>query len=204
MPKLQNNDQKKEESDYSKCENVKSSDSKKTVSSVQDVSNLWKPHSWCRAIRTTDGIEYEAAIIDHTENQRANVHFVGMEFKHNEIKPFSELKTSFGKKEREAQWRFLKLKDIPDVELNNQNSNKGFQQLLEEAMIKLEKKKAFLEKEIQSMKESRICKICMDKKINTVLLPCGHLLSCDECAASFNICPWCRKLIDSKVRMYFC
>ena len=268
MPKLQNNDQKKEESDYSKCENVKPSDSKKTVSSVQDFSNLWKPHSWCRAIRSTDGIEYEATIIDHIENQRANVHFFGMEIKHDEIKPLSELKTSFGKKERDAQWLFLKLKDSLDVELNNQNSKKGFQQLFEEAINKLEKNNDFSEKENRSMKESRnaiggniefpnlvpeyvetlevklknlerslqllinkikenqrkvkeyqikekenqrkenqrkesqICKICMDKKINTVLVPCGHLQSCDECAAFLNICPWCRKLIDSKLRVY--
>ena len=59
-----------------------------------------------------------------------------------------------------------------------------------------------LEKEIQHLKEAQVCKICIDKKINTVLLPCGHLVSCNECAYSLNKCPMCRKLINSKSRIY--
>ena len=29
----------------------------------------------------------------------------------------------------------------------------------------------------ESSKESRLCKICMDSSINTIILPCGHQVS---------------------------
>ncbi|MGH0192253.1 UNVERIFIED_CONTAM: hypothetical protein FKN15_020077 [Acipenser sinensis] len=56
----------------------------------------------------------------------------------------------------------------------------------------------------QSNKETEeyLCKICMDNKINVVLLPCGHLVSCLQCASALNRCPICRVSLQSYVRTY--
>ena len=45
------------------------------------------------------------------------------------------------------------------------------------------------------MKEARTCKICMDNEVEVVLLPCGHSVSCVNCADKLKNCPVCRKFI---------
>ncbi|XP_035215076.1 putative inhibitor of apoptosis isoform X2 [Stegodyphus dumicola] len=47
-----------------------------------------------------------------------------------------------------------------------------------------------------------LCKICMDKEVGVVFLPCGHLLACISCAPSLKLCPMCRKVIKATVRAY--
>ena len=59
-----------------------------------------------------------------------------------------------------------------------------------------------LEQENRRLKEARICKICMDNEVGVVFLPCGHLISCVNCAPSLKYCPMCRQSIDGKVKTY--
>ena len=66
----------------------------------------------------------------------------------------------------------------------------------------LKKSQQFFEKENQSLKESKFCKICMDNEINITLVPCGHFISCDDCASCLKFCPMCRKKINVKVKTY--
>lgn len=56
--------------------------------------------------------------------------------------------------------------------------------------------------ENQRLKDERVCKICRDKDSDMTFLPCGHMVSCQECAASLNKCPMCRIPIKKKVRTY--
>ena len=75
------------------------SDSKKPVSPMEDFAKDWKPHSRCRAICSSDGVEYEATLLEVIENTKnGKVHFVGMDSNLDEIKvscflPFKFLKT---------------------------------------------------------------------------------------------------------------
>jgi len=48
------------------------------------------------------------------------------------------------------------------------------------------------------------CKICFEKPINTVIIPCGHLCSCSSCVPSIksNLCPICRQNIKEIIRIY--
>ena len=50
------------------------------------------------------------------------------------------------------------------------------------------------------------CFVCMDNKSNSVLLPCGHLGVCIECAnaltTSTKTCPVCRQAIVNVQRVY--
>ena len=46
------------------------------------------------------------------------------------------------------------------------------------------------------------CKVCMDKKLEVVFIPCGHFVCCSSCAQSLSKCPYCRKVISSAVKTY--
>ena len=36
------------------------------------------------------------------------------------------------------------------------------------------------------------CKICYDRQVNSVFVPCGHVLACFSCANSLDACPICK------------
>jgi len=59
-----------------------------------------------------------------------------------------------------------------------------------------------LEKELQHLREQRTCKICMDREIGVVFLPCGHFVSCVHCAPALKDCPVCRHAIHATVKTY--
>ena len=46
------------------------------------------------------------------------------------------------------------------------------------------------------------CKICMEKVVNIMLIPCGHCF-CLNCSNTFTHCPICRSLVESKANIYF-
>jgi hypothetical protein len=56
--------------------------------------------------------------------------------------------------------------------------------------------------ENRQLKEARLCKICMDEDVDTVFLPCGHLVSCNSCARSLRNCPICRTFIRGTVKTF--
>ena len=59
-----------------------------------------------------------------------------------------------------------------------------------------------LEEENNELKDQILCKICMDKDVSIVFLPCGHLVSCDKCAPALKNCPICRNEIKSTVQTF--
>lgn len=65
-----------------------------------------------------------------------------------------------------------------------------------------EPKPESLEEEVRRLREARLCKICMDKEVGVVLLPCGHLVTCVLCASSLPRCPVCRENIKATVKTY--
>ena len=47
------------------------------------------------------------------------------------------------------------------------------------------------------------CRICFDRPVNTLLLPCKHLVMCESCAAMSNkTCPVCRGRVSEILRVY--
>lgn len=55
----------------------------------------------------------------------------------------------------------------------------------------------------EEIKEQHVCKICLDKKINVMLLPCGHIAFCNDCASSLKLCALCRTRIEDTRKAYF-
>ncbi|XP_060551216.1 uncharacterized protein LOC132712796 [Ruditapes philippinarum] len=59
-----------------------------------------------------------------------------------------------------------------------------------------------LKAENEKLKEMQTCKICMERPVNTTLLPCGHLVCCETCAGRLQRCPICRKRIKGTVKTF--
>ncbi|XP_048239818.1 uncharacterized protein LOC125373050 [Haliotis rufescens] len=57
-------------------------------------------------------------------------------------------------------------------------------------------------KETQQLKESSVCKVCLEDPANIVFLPCGHLVACAECTPALDRCPVCRTHIRGTVRVH--
>lgn len=55
---------------------------------------------------------------------------------------------------------------------------------------------------LQKLQREKLCKICMDRDIGIVLIPCGHLAVCAECSESLVKCPICCGDITQKVKTY--
>ena len=70
---------------------------------------------------------------------------------------------------------------------------------MKETMILNEKLK---ETERSVVAELRLCKICMENEMEITFLPCGHLMSCVNCAPVLKNCPICRRPIKGSVRTY--
>ncbi|XP_053430264.1 baculoviral IAP repeat-containing protein 7 isoform X2 [Nycticebus coucang] len=55
--------------------------------------------------------------------------------------------------------------------------------------------------ELRQLQEERMCKVCLDRAVAVVFVPCGHL-ACVECAPSLQLCPICRTPVHSRVRTF--
>lgn len=59
-----------------------------------------------------------------------------------------------------------------------------------------------MEEQLRKLQEERTCKVCMDREVSLVFIPCGHLVVCKECAPSLRKCPICRGTIKGTVRTF--
>ncbi|XP_061437328.1 baculoviral IAP repeat-containing protein 7-like [Lethenteron reissneri] len=59
-----------------------------------------------------------------------------------------------------------------------------------------------LEQELKRLQEQRTCKVCMDKDVSVVFVPCGHLVVCQDCAVSLGKCPICRAVVRGTIRTF--
>lgn len=57
--------------------------------------------------------------------------------------------------------------------------------------------------ENRRLKELNVCRVCMEQHIDTVFLPCGHLVCCATCSHALRNCPICRSLIRATVKAFF-
>ncbi|XP_008276362.1 E3 ubiquitin-protein ligase XIAP [Stegastes partitus] len=55
---------------------------------------------------------------------------------------------------------------------------------------------------LRKLQKEKQCKICMDRDICMVFIPCGHLVSCKECSDSLIVCPICCGAIAQKIKTY--
>ncbi|NXP55153.1 BIR7B protein, partial [Heliornis fulica] len=58
------------------------------------------------------------------------------------------------------------------------------------------------EEKLRRLQEERMCKVCMDRDVSVVFVPCGHLIACGECALNLRLCPICRAVIQESVKTF--
>lgn len=80
-----------------------------------------------------------------------------------------------------------------------ENHNKHLQsEVASESKLLNEAKEA-----VTKAKSANQCPICLSEEVSFVMVPCGHAL-CRSCMGSLqgNKCPYCRKVIQQKIRFY--
>ncbi len=85
-----------------------------------------------------------------------------------------------------------------DILLILQNENKTKEKIIQTKMRKL----LHLEDILSNMENK--CRICMEKEVNRLFLPCKHLASCDECVVFLKFCHICRSTISTVVSVLYC
>lgn len=50
--------------------------------------------------------------------------------------------------------------------------------------------------------DARMCKICYNRELRKVFVPCGHLVACAECAKNMKTCAVCRKPVIDTVQAF--
>ncbi|NXP11045.1 BIR7B protein, partial [Thinocorus orbignyianus] len=58
------------------------------------------------------------------------------------------------------------------------------------------------EEQLRRLQEERMCKLCMEGDVSVVFVPCGHLVTCEECSLNLRLCPICRAVIQGSVRTF--
>jgi Zinc finger, C3HC4 type (RING finger) len=61
-----------------------------------------------------------------------------------------------------------------------------------------------LRMENEKLKNCLICKCCSDRKVQTLNLPCRHIVFCEQCADMMDVCIACNVKILGTVRIFMC
>ncbi|XP_013194436.1 E3 ubiquitin-protein ligase MYLIP [Amyelois transitella] len=54
----------------------------------------------------------------------------------------------------------------------------------------------------RSAGETLACRVCMDNAMDTLFLPCRHVVCCEECAPRCDRCPLCRSEIENSMHIF--
>lgn len=68
-------------------------------------------------------------------------------------------------------------------------------------------KQKVLHEQVVQLEESRVCKICFERTVDTILFPCSHFCLCHDCTIAVvkknKKCPICRSTIERSSLCYF-
>eukprot|EP01018_Ginkgo_biloba_P011710 Gb_03748 [translate_table: standard] len=56
-------------------------------------------------------------------------------------------------------------------------------------------------KEADTARAAWSCRVCLSSEIDTIVIPCGHVL-CQRCCSAVSRCPFCRRQVSKALRMY--
>ena len=60
-----------------------------------------------------------------------------------------------------------------------------------------------LKTKTEEMRAQVTCKVCLERSVGFVFLPCGHMVCCEDCAWVMRECPVCRKDIKGMIKSSF-
>ena len=85
-------------------------------------------------------------------------------------------------------------KNLDIMEMKKNDYEKSFEKI--EKVIKKRKQEYLKTKDVME------CSICMERKVDCVLVPCGHLY-CSQCIVGFEQCPHCRSVPKKIQKLFF-
>ena len=112
------------------------------------------------------------------------------------------------------------MNDLDKCLLQNSQLKKDLQKADEIALDKNElttAKSALAEIQVElkdvtnRLNDQNTCKVCMEQKVDTAFLPCGHVVCCQACATvtmsrvnqqGVATCPICRVALQNKIKVY--
>ncbi|CAM6095372.1 unnamed protein product [Calypogeia fissa] len=56
-------------------------------------------------------------------------------------------------------------------------------------------------KEVEAARTAWTCRVCINNEVDTIVVPCGHVL-CHRCSAAVTRCPFCRRAVSKALRIY--
>merc|ERR1712130_369122 len=56
--------------------------------------------------------------------------------------------------------------------------------------------------EKDTLEDEDMCKICMDNRVDCVMLECGHMCPCLQCGKQLSECPICRAYVIRVVKIF--
>lgn len=74
--------------------------------------------------------------------------------------------------------------------------------IIPSVILKLNSEFKEMMNDYQTLKEQKLCKICLDEDVGVLFEPCGHLCCCASCAAPLKQCPICRQQIKKSIRAF--
>ncbi|KFO77784.1 Baculoviral IAP repeat-containing protein 7-B [Cuculus canorus] len=90
----------------------------------------------------------------------------------------------------------------PECEFLLRSKGREFVNHVQESFANTPLSPVSTEEQLRRLREERICKVCMDRDVSVVFVPCGHLVACEECASNLRSCPICRAVIRGCVRTF--
>ncbi|XP_049867126.1 E3 ubiquitin-protein ligase RNF34 [Pectinophora gossypiella] len=105
---------------------------------------------------------------------------------------------------REAELEALSVKQLKELLARNRVEYRGCLEradLLERARTLYRDHHKYKD-DVDSLPLEECCKICMAARLECVLLECGHIAACTQCARQLAECPICRRYVVRAVRFF--
>ncbi|XP_074601193.1 E3 ubiquitin-protein ligase RNF34-like [Brevipalpus obovatus] len=154
------------------------------------------PHTSSSPLQTSDSYITEGSVDIPNENKSSNI---SDDSSSNDYKLFN-----IEDLENEEQIQELTVRQIKLLLARNFVDFKGCcekEELLKKA-IRLWREVKKAEKECDDLEESNLCKICMERPLDCVLLECGHVVTCISCGKRMSECPVCRQYVVRALRIF--
>lgn len=114
---------------------------------------------------------------------------------------------------RDMGFELEKIMDVVEQKLQKTGKNYDTVQALVTDLLKAEGgksddentehlKEADVKEKLRRLQEEKLCKICMDKNVSVVFIPCGHLVACQSCAEAIEKCPICCCVISQRYKTF--
>lgn len=94
------------------------------------------------------------------------------------------------------------LQTIENKTKENLNKMEKTKTECEKTLSRIDKTLKKRKQEYLKTKDVMECTICMERKVDCVLIPCGHLY-CLECVKGLRECPHCRSKYNQIQKLYF-